>query len=238
MIRIGVCDDMEEEICRQKSILLRIAEKLDLEMEIRDFWSGEELLEEIENYGSFDIILLDIEMEGKDGIETARCIREKDFSTIVIFVSAHEQYCRKMLEVQPFAFLEKPVSEAALEDVLKKALRTRCPENERFLFSNQKHRYSVPIHQIMYFESIGRQICVHGTEHVYYFYGKLSAVEKETSGLHVRFARAQVSYLVNLRFVREWNYDKLKMDDGAEIPVSKKYRQDMRRHYMGMLENT
>lgn len=106
MIRIGVCDDMEEEIRRQKSILLRIAEKLDLEMEIRDFWSGEELLEEIENYGSFDIILLDIEMEGKDGIETARCIREKDFSTIVIFVSAHEQYCRKMLEVQPFAFLE------------------------------------------------------------------------------------------------------------------------------------
>ena len=68
MIRIGVCDDMEEEIRRQKSILLRIAEKLDLEMEIQDFWSGEELLEEIEDYGSFDIILLDIEMEGKDGI--------------------------------------------------------------------------------------------------------------------------------------------------------------------------
>lgn len=186
-------------------------------------------------YGHIDILFLDIEMEGKSGIETAEIIRETDFDTLLIFVSAYDQYCKEMIEVQPFAFVDKPVTESIIEGALRKAMRVLPAKYERFRFSCQKHRYSIPLNRIMYFESMGRKICIHCTDEEYYFYGKLNAVEKEINMLQTKFARIQISYFVNLNFIKEWNYDSVIMDNGTEIPVSKKYRKIMKQHYIALL---
>lgn len=236
MIKIGICDDMAEEVRKQKAMVQRIAEKLGKNMEIHVFEEGEELLQEIQAYGHMDILLLDIEMEGKNGVEIAKSIRRTDYQTVLIFISAYDQYCKELIGVQPFAFLDKPVTEHDLEKVLKKVLRVKFAENDRFLFSYQKHRYSIPLHQIMYFESIGRKIRIHCAVEQYDFNGKLNAVEQEISRLGTKFARIQVSYYVNLNYIKEWNYDSIMIDDGTEIPISKRYRKMMRQYYMGMLE--
>lgn len=237
MMKIGICDDRMDEVRSLSGMLQRIAERMGLNAKICEFDDGEELLQEIRTYGHLDILFLDIEMEGKNGIETAEIIRETDFRTILIFVSAYDQYCRQMIEVQPFAFIKKPALEEDMERLMEKILRAMSVKNERFMFSCQRHRYSIPLHQIMYFESIGRQICIHCTDENYFFYGKLNEVEKEIEQSQIRFARAQVSYLVNLSYVKEWDYDKVIMDDGTEIFISKKYRKEMKLHYMGVLES-
>lgn len=236
MIKIGICDDMAEEVRKQKAMVQMIAEKLGENMEIHIFEEGEELLQDIQRYGHMDILLLDIEMEGKNGLDIARSIRETDYQTVLIFISAYDQYCKKLIEVQPFAFLDKPVTEYALEKVLKKVLRVRFAGNDRFLFSYQKHRYSIPLNAIMYFESMGRKICIHCTEATYDFNGKLNDVERELTGKRTKFVRAQVSYYVNPHYVREWHYDRIIMDDGTDIPISRRYRKTMRQYYMDMLE--
>lgn len=237
MMKIGICDDRMDEVRSLSGMLQRIAERMGLNAEICEFDDGEELLQEIRTYGHMDILFLDIEMEGKNGIETAEIIRETDFRTILIFVSAYDQYCRQMIEVQPFAFVKKPALEKDMERLMEKILRAMSVKNERFMFSCQRHRYSIPLHQIMYFESIGRQICIHCTHENYFFYGKLNEVEKKIEQSQIRFARAQISYLVNLSYVKEWDYDKVIMDDGTEIFISKKYRKEMKLHYMGVLES-
>ena len=61
-------------------------------------------------------------------------------------------------------------------------------------------------------------------------------MESEISKARIRFARIQVSYYVNLNYIKEWNYDSIKMDDGTEISISRKYRKAMKQFYMGMLE--
>lgn len=53
----------------------------------------------------------------------------------------------------------------------------------------------------------------------------------------IKFARVQVSYLVNLGYVKEWEFDRIVMDDGTEIFISKKYRKEMKLHYMEILES-
>lgn len=237
MIKVGICDDRMEEVRELRAMLQKVTERMGLNLEICEFDDGEELLQDIRTYGHLDILFLDIEMEGKNGIETAKIIRETDFHTILIFVSAYDQYCRQMIKVQPFAFLRKPVMEEDLETLMQKILRALSAQNERFLFSCQRHRYSVPLHQIMYFESIGRQICIHCKDEKYCFYGKLNAVEKEMAQSQIKFARVQVSYLVNLGYVKEWEFDRIVMDDGTEIFISKKYRKEMKLHYMEILES-
>ena len=134
MIKIGICDDMAEEVRKQKAMVQRIAEKLGKNMEIHVFEEGEELLQEIQVYGHMDILLLDIEMEGKNGVEIAKSIRRTDFQTVLIFISAYDQYCKELIGVQPFAFLDKPVTERALETVRKNVLGGKFSEKDRFFF--------------------------------------------------------------------------------------------------------
>ena len=236
MIRIGICDDMLEEIMKQKGMVERIAGKLGFNIEVQIFEEGDELLQYIQRYGHIDILLLDVAMRGKNGIETARIIRETDLQTLLIFVSAYDAYFKEMIEVQPFAFLEKPVAEKKLDKVLRRALDMTAGGNERFLFSSQKHRYSIALAEVMYFESLRRQICIHCTDDTYIFYGKLNAVEKETAGASCKFVRVHVSYIVNLSHIRKWDYDRVVMDDGEEIPISKKYRKEMKYRYIELLE--
>lgn len=123
MIRIGICDDVIEQLQLQEEILRNITHQLCLNAEVGIFQSGEDLLCEIEQKGSMDIIMLDIEMGGINGVETARMIREKDSRVILIFISFYDQYCKEMISVQPFAFIDKPVSEKQLEPVMKRALK-------------------------------------------------------------------------------------------------------------------
>lgn len=235
-MRIGICDDLPDEVLKQSAMVRKIMAKSGLNAEIYEFESGEELLYKIQASGSMDLLLMDIEMDGQSGIETAKVIRKTDFHTILIFISAYDQYCKEAIEAQPFAFLDKPVMEDRLEDVLKRALRLIHTGYERFLFYSGKRRFSLPVDEIMYFESIGRQIRVQCLKNCYFFYGKLNAVEKEMNGYHVKFARVQVSYLVNPGYVKEWNYDKIVMDDGMEISISRKYRKTMKEWYLRILE--
>lgn len=236
MMRIGICDDLPAEVLKQSAMVRKIMVKSGLNAEIYGFGNGEELLHEIQTSGSMDLLLMDIEMDGQNGIETARVIRETDFHTILIFISAYDQYCKEAIEVQPFAFLDKPVTERKLEEVLKKAVRRIHTENERFLFYSGKRRFSLPLYEIMYFESSRRQIRIQCLKNCYFFYGKLNAVEKEMNKYHVKFARVQVSYLVNPNYVKEWNYDRIVMDDGLEISISRKYRKTMKEWYLRILE--
>ena len=124
MIRIGICDDLVEELQIQEKMVKSIVYSLGLNVEIKCFQSGEDLLWEIEQKGNMDIILLDVEMGGINGVETARQLRKKDNRVILFFISYHDQYCKEIIKVQPFGFIDKPVSEVKLESALKEAFKS------------------------------------------------------------------------------------------------------------------
>ena len=83
-MRIGICDDIREEVEKQEKQVRQITYQIGIRADIRKCYSGMDLLMEIELSGQFDIILLDIELGGMNGIETARQIRESD---VILFSS-------------------------------------------------------------------------------------------------------------------------------------------------------
>lgn len=122
MIRIGICEDLEEELKREKIMVQEIMQELGCNVQIVCCLSGEELLCEIESRGDFDILLLDIQMNGRNGVETARIIRETDHRAVMIFISMYDQYCKDIISVQPFAFVDKPVAREELKSTLAKVM--------------------------------------------------------------------------------------------------------------------
>ena len=78
--------------------------------------AGLKLLEENDK---IDVIFLDIEMPGINGIEAAHFIEAHYPGTNIIFVTGHPEYARDALRVYCSGFVEKPFDEDDLKDVLK-----------------------------------------------------------------------------------------------------------------------
>ena len=62
------------------------------------------------------VVLMDVEMPRKSGIECARAIQDRDPRAVIVFATAHEEYMKSAFEVYAFDYLVKPFRvERALE---------------------------------------------------------------------------------------------------------------------------
>ncbi len=241
MIRIAVCEDNLDELQTQKKMVQSIMLELSKNTEIFGFQNGEDLLFEMDVSGDMNIIFLDVELSGINGIETAQMIRKRDVRAALIFVSGHNQYYREMIEVQPYAFLDKPVSAEKCAQTLRRLIETRLNLFDGYTFSYQKKQYNIPLMHIRLFQSDKRVIRVdtiqkspHTQE--YLFYGKLEEVERQIREASVKFIRIRKSFLVNSHYIMEYSADRVVLDNGVIVEITKKYRKDVTQQYMLLLK--
>ncbi|WP_339803585.1 LytTR family DNA-binding domain-containing protein [uncultured Marinobacter sp.] len=70
-----------------------------------------------------DILLLDIRMPGKDGLEVASLVQALANPPAIIFCTAYDHYAIRAFDVQAIAYLLKPVRQEALAEALARAGR-------------------------------------------------------------------------------------------------------------------
>lgn len=68
-----------------------------------------------------EVVLLDINMPKKNGIEVAIWMKELGLATMVIFVSAYDNYAERISEIGAVDYIVKPVTMERLEEALAKA---------------------------------------------------------------------------------------------------------------------
>ena len=106
-MNIAVCDDLPEYRERLKELLEPYAAANGLE--ISEFSRGEDLLAACEEGTDWDIVFLDIEMDGITGIETGKRLRRLQRDAIVIFITSYVNYVSDAFRQDAFQFLLKPV---------------------------------------------------------------------------------------------------------------------------------
>lgn len=121
-MNIAVCDD-DKIILKMIQHMIKNAKPSNTEdFAVTTFYTGEDLLSAIK--GSkyiparhFDIIFLDIQMAGINGIETAKAIRADDEETVLIFITAIKQYVFEAFDVSAFHYLLKPINQQKFTSV-------------------------------------------------------------------------------------------------------------------------
>lgn len=239
MINIAICDDKVEFSNRLEEILIEIIKEENIQADIDIFQSGDELLDKLrtdKNY--YDMIFLDIEMKGMDGLETAKEIRREDEITTLIYVTSHKSYAIEAYEVQPFRFLVKPIQKETFYDCFIKAYNKIIAGNFYFQYKYEKIYYKVLVSDILYFESEKRIIWIHLKDgSIRKFYDKLNNIEKQMKKEKVDFYRLHKSLLVNSRYITKKAYDYVELMNGRQLDISEERRKEINKLYAQAVED-
>ena len=136
MITIGICDDELDVRMDIKNAILNTMIDKDIEYQVKEFSNGEDVIKYIELDNEIDILFLDIQMDGLDGMETARKLREYDRTTEIIFVTSIGEKISEAFEVRAFRFIKKPIQHEVIEKNLKECV-VEVAKEKRLLFKNK-----------------------------------------------------------------------------------------------------
>ena len=227
-MRIAICDD-EKNI--RELIGNKVAKQYQ-EAEIVFFSSGEELLLSDKH---IDILFLDIQMTGRDGMETARELRKKDKSVILIFVTAMEEYVFQAFDVGAFHYIVKPMDDIKFTDILGRAVAqwrsqdTDAKELEvkYVMVNNGGVHTKVMIEDIIYAEVFNRKVVIHKLNDEIEYYGKMSDLE---AGAGDSFFRPHRAYLINFKYVEKYDATTIYLEKGTALMAKQKYPEFVKKY--------
>lgn len=232
MLKIAICDDVKSYMDILEKNVLAWAAQNGINVIVRKFDGGKPLLHCIDDNGMFDLIFLDVRLKRMNGLEVAAKIREHDNITAIIFISQYDDYYKEAYNVHPFHFLSKPISQNLMNNAMDSFMRMKMRDKETYSFSVNKAQYTLHLSDILYFGSERRQVCVVCEDATYMFYGKLSDVQKQLEDKNTRFIRIHQSYLVNMKYIREYHYTDVIMSNGDILLISRDNRKMVRSIHM------
>ncbi len=219
MIKIAVVDDETDQIEQIVKIVTDFFSQQKLSVEIDEFLDGESLLNK--DY-SYDIIFLDIQMDGIDGIETAGLLRKKDKKTALIYISNYSEKMAVSFSVHPFAFIEKPVNPDKIHNNLQDYIEYIKNSNKKRYFLFDLYRggaVTIDIDSILVLEYIKNrviQLITTDTEHL--ITGSISDLSEQLSKYD--FISPHKSFIVNQAHITAFG-DDIQIYKQYSVPIAK-----------------
>ena len=218
---IVVCDDNREFTGQLRNRILDYCARTDCSCECETCCSSEELLGM--DLSSAQVLFLDIDMPGEDGLETARQLRTVYPDLIIVFVTAWIQYAPYGYQVNAFRYLLKPRLDKEFPDCMDAIMEKVASSSVSVVLLGKNGYYRIPVSHILYFEGgSGRKVLTHkvGTRDcIDECIGTLSEFEENV--IPKGFLRIQKSYLVNMRYIAHISNYEVILTNGEHLKASR-----------------
>ncbi|MFT3951685.1 MAG: LytTR family DNA-binding domain-containing protein [Oscillospiraceae bacterium] len=213
-MKLAICDD--EKIFRDKlqEDLLNYAEGKGIEIVCCHFDSGEALLMQEEQ---FDIVFMDFQMDGLDGLETARRLRKNGSRAAVIFTTNFPGIVFDTFEVNAFRFLPKPVDQEKLFKALDDYLKSH--ERSFITIKSEKATYKIDVSHIIYAEGVNKHTLIRMIDGTIISTQNLSETERLLPGS--LFYKCHKSYIAGFRHVNSYDSKSICFHNGEKASISR-----------------
>ena len=219
-IRVAVIEDDPSDLKLLSDCLEQYSAEYKTPLEITAFPSGEAFLA---SGTGFQIIFMDIEMPGRNGIETAAQLRKKGQEDVIVLVTNMVQYAIHGYAVKAADYIVKPVGYRQIELKMPEYIAMIRRRQKDILVKNRQGMTRVRIREIRYIEIYGHNIMIHMTDRTEECYGTLKNMEEELHGYGV--IKCSQSCLVNLAFVDGILQDTI-LSGSDQIPMSRRERKN------------
>jgi DNA-binding LytR/AlgR family response regulator len=214
-MRIAVCDDDKVNCQDTKLMCLDYLESRALSCEIIEFNSGEEVLIYKQD---IDILILDIEMIGIDGITVKDIFADNKKDTMIIFLTSHNELMSEAFGRNVYNFLTKPVQKDKFYAAMDRAIVDLKDDFIVDIVLNQNIHF-IRGKNIFYIKSEDKYTNVATQDNKFLI--RRSMNEWLSILDNKDFIRVHKSYIVNLAYIKRLG-EGIVMDDGLEIRVSKR----------------
>ncbi|MDE6889706.1 MAG: LytTR family DNA-binding domain-containing protein [Eubacterium sp.] len=226
-MEIAVVDDekaIREHICS-------LMKEQQPESRIEAYAAGEELLASGKR---FDIVFLDIQMEGMNGIETARKLREQPGDTVLVFITGIKDYVFDALDLYAFQYLLKPIDEGKFAKVLERAVQEAARKKERRVLFIKSRNLTLDQSEILYIESRAKKAEIHTVRQNLEIYAAMDELEGQ---LGEEFYRCHRAYIVNMDCITEYDNESITLTSGDRVYLAKKKYGEFVKAYMWHLQS-
>ncbi len=236
-MQIAIVDDVLVDRRLLSDKLTEYAGRFKLNFEINEFESAEAFFDAFAP-GGFDIVFMDIYMNGMNGLEAAKEIFRLDRDCKIIFLTTTSEYSLQSYSVRAVYYLVKPISDAEFSQAME--FCALVPESRVSVLPVMTNGTTVFVdtNKILYIDYTGRVTRLHMVGRVLRVSGTFSEV---TSPLEQdeRFLLCIRGIMVNMRYIVKQEGDLFLLTNGERLPINirkkKAIGQAYRRYVYGFL---
>lgn len=248
MLHITICDDEPVQQTLLSGYVAEWQKMTGTEAEVEKFDSADRFFFAWEEKKETDILLLDIEMPGMDGMMLAHKLRESGESVQIIFVTGKPDYVFLGYEVDAVSYLMKPVRKEQLFSCLERAKERSGRKEAELLIETAGEVQKIKVRDVCYLESQAHDTLFYlaGNVRRGHLGEKTGQMPEEVlcskKGIHVwekevaekssYFYKPHRSYFVNLAHVDKIAKKEIQMDNGTVIPIARGKWEEINLAYM------
>lgn len=177
-------------------------EELNEVCELRVFDNGSDMLDHYYSVGGYDLLLLDIQLPGIDGISVARQIRQHDDKVLIVFITSMTSYAVQGYSVHALDYILKPINRISFRNTLDHARELFRQRAEHFIsVTTSEGLLKLDISQIYYIETEKHAVRLYHTKGSFHINDTLKSIEEKLK--NAPFCRCNNCYLVNLAHVEQ-----------------------------------
>lgn len=232
-MQIAICDSSSSETEELEEYLKRYFSDKSLSYDITSFTKTRDLLYEIEDGRSFDIIFIENLPHDNNGINTAKKLRNICYSGQIIFLAQTNEYAVDGYDVNACGYIIRPIKTDKLYEVMDRA--TVKFSDDVYYIRHRGEITALPLNDILYIESSNTKCIIHdrhGKQHI--LYTQLRKIEEELRD--PRFLRCHQSYLVNMNHICKASKC-FELSSGERILIRQRNLKEIKNVYLRHIES-
>ncbi len=233
-MRIAIVDDIKHERTLLRNRLEHQLSRRQLTADLFEYENGETFLAAAKER-PFTAAFLDIYMNGADGMETARALRQTDTDCLLIFTTTSTDHALEGFQVRALHYLVKPYTEGEISSLMDEIL-SRIPDSGKYLdIKVNGSNVQLPFQNLVYAEHFSHMIHVHTTHKKELTTRQSFEAFTALLKMDPRFYQCNRGVVINLEHAVDFDEPVFLMDDDSQIPVSRKLIKQARQTFMEFL---
>ncbi len=224
LLRVAIVDDLAMDAQALQADLEAIARD-HFQLVCECFPSGEAFLARFSR-DVFDLILMDIRMDGISGIDAAQAARRTDPRCLIAFLTTSPDFAWQSFPVHPFDYLLKPVHSPRLQVLISEALRALDMQEPEIEVRGPRQTLRLPLSSIQYAVAQNHVVIIATTEGEYRSISTFSELQGALLQ-DARFLLCNRGVIINMDAVHQFDDDCIRMTDGTQFSVRQKSKSQL-----------